>query len=89
MLSELYGDTLIEQAKCDSIVDFCEDVVFASYFVHGARDELGCYPTTEKVSSEQASQLNPRKKTVNALKSTRLHKYYPGAACKYVFVAFR
>ena len=54
-MSELYGDTVIEQAKCDSIVDFCEDVVFASYFVHGARDELGRYPSTEKVRSEHDS----------------------------------
>ena len=49
-LSELYGDTLIEQAKCDSIVDFCEDLVFVSYFTHGAPDELTSPPTTEKVS---------------------------------------
>ena len=86
MLSELYGDTLIEQAKCDSIVDFCEDVVFASYFVHGARDELGRYPSTEKVRPQHDSKINPRKKAVN-VRSMRLHKYLQWQ-CETVFVAF-
>ena len=40
----------MQQAHCDSIVEYCEDVVFVRYFIEAAPEELATNPTTKKVS---------------------------------------
>ena len=47
--SGLYGDTPMEQVKCDMIVDCCEDVL-QNYFMNAVPEEMGKRPTTDKVS---------------------------------------